>query len=428
MRYTIQLINDLANLTGKNAKQEFIRVNSDNSQFLELLKYAFDPYKVYGIKKVEYTKSNINAKIDNHKEFINLLEYLMENNTNDVIRQQVTTFINKCDALSQPVYSAILSKKLTIGVTGHTINKALEREFIPLFKAMKPYSYSGEVLTLPTHAQEKMDGVRCIIRKLDGKVDAFTYNGSKLVLPNIFKSLTKLPTDNFVLDSELLNSGNRLKTTGIVNKILKGNKEPDLDKSLDVYVFDLLTKQEWESRVCTRTSKERHIALDVFVKNSTLAQVKLLPLHYIKSLDTLKDLFKQVVAGGGEGLIIKKPEGVYEWKRSKNWLKWKQQYSTTLEVVGMEEGEGKYINKLGALVCQSSDGIIKTNLGTGFSDELRKKYWELNITGSFVEVLFNELQYTTDNEPYLMLPVFKEVRIDKEEADSFSKILEEVKV
>ena len=73
---------------------------------------------------------------------------------------------------------------------------------------------------------------------------------------------------------------------------------------------------------------------------------------------------------------------------------------------------------LGALVCESRNGNLKVNVGSGFSEEQRKEYWNENLVGKIVSVKYNEIiNRKTDSVKSLFLPVFMEIREDKTVAD-----------
>jgi hypothetical protein len=77
---------------------------------------------------------------------------------------------------------------------------------------------------------------------------------------------------------------------------------------------------------------------------------------------------------------------------------------------------------LGAIVCESSDGILRVSVGSGFSEEQRKQYWGENILDKIVAVKYNMRSVDKQGKQSLFLPVFIELRNDKEVADSNDSI------
>jgi ATP-dependent DNA ligase len=94
-----------------------------------------------------------------------------------------------------------------------------------------------------------------------------------------------------------------------------------------------------------------------------------------------------------------------------------------LKVIGMEEGTGKYDGVLGALVCETADGLLKVNVGTGFSDDDRIDYWDSNIRNVIVTVRYNQkIKDKKTGVHSLFLPRFVCVREDKDVANTLEEI------
>ena len=114
------------------------------------------------------------------------------------------------------------------------------------------------------------------------------------------------------------------------------------------------------------------------------------------------------------------------FKRSKAWRKLKQINQTTLMCVGTEEGKGKRKGKVGALLCETSDGLLHVSVGSGMSSDEVDAFTRVSPIGRCVEVTFNVLIRGDGSETYsLFLPRFESgniIRIDKDEADSLKKL------
>lgn len=108
----------------------------------------------------------------------------------------------------------------------------------------------------------------------------------------------------------------------------------------------------------------------------------------------------------------------------------KLDFVVTLEVKKMVPGgKGtKYENCLGALYCESAEGSIQVSVGSGFSDEFRKKFYEeykdKPIKNLFIDVRSNGIIQAGDESWSLFLPRFVEIRTDKDEADTAQMIKE----
>ena len=96
------------------------------------------------------------------------------------------------------------------------------------------------------------------------------------------------------------------------------------------------------------------------------------------------------VDAGWEGLMLNK-DATYKCKRTTDLIKIKRFYSMDLPVVEVLQGDGRLKGTLGALVVKYKDNTV--NVGSGFDDETRAKFWEErdNIIGRVVEVKYKEI-------------------------------------
>jgi DNA ligase-1 len=150
--------------------------------------------------------------------------------------------------------------------------------------------------------------------------------------------------------------------------------------------------------------------------------VKLLP-HLNVNLSTAqgKDQFdrycKDKVAEGYEGVMIKDLAAPYLCKRTTHWLKYKPVITVDLEVVDVEEGTGRNLGRLGALVCSGTDHgkQITVNVGSGFSDADRDSFWTDRdlVVGRTVEILCDVITQNQDGTYSLRFPRFVRFRDDK---------------
>jgi hypothetical protein len=125
-----------------------------------------------------------------------------------------------------------------------------------------------------------------------------------------------------------------------------------------------------------------------------------------KGQQDLEDCLRKVEAAGGEGLMLRKPGSLYEWKRSSTLLKVKTFSDEEAIVVAHEPGKAgsKNAHVLGALVCKSPDGR-QFNVGSGFTDAQRRKPPAI---GSVITYRYQELSNSLNPR----FPVFVDERAE----------------
>lgn len=129
---------------------------------------------------------------------------------------------------------------------------------------------------------------------------------------------------------------------------------------------------------------------------------------------TWRRLAEYVWSTGGEGIILKRLEAPYSPdKRNFDLMKIKEEVTLDLLAVDVEEGQGKYKDNTGALVCRDKSGKIHTV--SGMTDEQRIEWWRNHktILGKVVEV--KAMKVLPDGS--LREPRFKAIRHDKSVKD-----------
>lgn len=106
-----------------------------------------------------------------------------------------------------------------------------------------------------------------------------------------------------------------------------------------------------------------------------------------RDLTHLQVELARVEALGGEGLMLRQPLSRYVVGRSSTLLKLKTFHDAEARVLGHEQGKGKHVGRLGALLVELADGT-KFSVGTGFTDRLRERPPAI---GSYITFRYQEL-------------------------------------
>lgn len=192
---------------------------------------------------------------------------------------------------------------------------------------------------------EKLDGIRAI---WDGE-KLYSRNGLIFYAPKWFTN--KLPK-NIILDGELWEDHGLFQTTAGKVRSLSGNWS-----NMKYMIFDVVSNHPFEDRLIqlSKIFFPSHCKLI----NQILCQNK-------KHLFLLE---KEILNKGGEGVMLRMPNSLYEHKISKKLLKLKRFKSDEAIVIGYEPGEGKYKGMMGALVCKRKGKKFK--IGVGFTNKVR---------------------------------------------------------
>jgi DNA ligase-1 len=134
---------------------------------------------------------------------------------------------------------------------------------------------------------------------------------------------------------------------------------------------------EWREQNCAHIYElRRHLLHGLFkFPAAPISHIELLPILYKgDDVSKVQELLDQVVAEGGEGVMINLLDSPYRFTRCWDIMKVKKFQSLDLEVIGVEEGSGRLAGTLGAILVRYKGGNT-VRVGSGFSDEERALYW-----------------------------------------------------
>ena len=278
-------------------------------------------------------------------------------------------------------------------------------------------------IQFPCFAQTKMDGMRGVIVKRDGRVVVFSRNGNTMTkLDKHFEAVLS-SIDNIVIDGELtvVDSEGKLldrKTgNGILNKTVVETVSDEEVARVRFTAWDLIDVCDFDKGVDRRTGVERLSRLRAIPANPLFEVVQ---TFEIANLEEAQELFKEQLAKGEEGIILKNNDHPWEDKRSKQCVKMKEVIEMDLKITGFAEGTGKASGMTGAIQVENKDGSIKTSVGTGLDDATRKDIWarQEELIGTIITVKCNGvISRKGADSKSLFLPVFVELRLDKTESD-----------
>ena len=402
-----KIIQELESDNSRLKKEAIIRRenDADNIRFFNGVCMALDGFRTFGVQKVPTSKQD-GAGIT-QTEFDDVVRKLEDrtltgNQMRDVIQ-------DLCDRSKMEEwndwYRRILIKDLRCGVTHKTINKHSDNK-VPVFECMladdsKKHEKKmvGEVLVEP-----KLDGVRVIvICDVDkDEVKMFSRNGKELsnfpVIQQQFDDMLDQMSESMVFDGEVMSADFQTLMREIHRKA--GAKTNDAVLNL----FDCMPLYNFQDGSCVDPLWKRKETLESFKYGPNVSLVEQVKMN-LSDEDGQKqfaDYNKICIDKGYEGIMVKPINGIYECKRSALWLKVKPFIEVSLTVKAVEEGTGRNVGKLGALIVEGTDDgkFIKTNVGSGLTDDNRDTFWSAKdkLIGQVVEVRADAITQNQDSK------------------------------
>jgi DNA ligase-1 len=417
-------VDEINSSNSRSFKQGVLEKWKEDVIILTYLQFAFNPYTVFGISTKKLHK-NLGIYLEPSGSVFDLLEYLKVNNTGrdeDILLCQST--LSGLNADTAALLEEIICKDLSIGVDSKTINSVIPG-LIPTFSVQlaekyfdKPERVEGKTFALT----KKIDGGRIIAIRENGEVSFYTRAGQKYEgLVDLAAELFTTFPDGIVLDGEITLLANPLglSSKDQYKQTMKITRKDGEKHGVKMLVFDILTVEEFKTQKCEHTYDERRQLLENLFGTTKRTYFELLPVLYRgKDTTEITKYLEELTSAGEEGVMINICDALYEFKRTTNLLKVKKMNTLDLEIVGVEEGEGRLAGTLGAIHVRYRDGNI-VKVGSGFSDWHRNEIWQNQIyyIGKIVEIQYFEETKNDKGGVSLRFPIFKDIRLDKLTAD-----------
>jgi DNA ligase 1 len=398
-------------------------------EFFEGCRLALDPMITFGLKQIPEKTDEDGPGLPWDSFTLALTGFTTRNVTGNTARDMIQTMMKSATKAEwNGWYRRILIKDLRCGVSEKTINKVVEKKYaqysIPVFGCQLAHDSANheEKVVGRKLIEVKLDGVRVItIVRADGRVDMFSRNGKELInfphiveqISNIVKSKGSSKNMDVVLDGEIMSSSFQ----DLMKQVHRKDNVEAGDAVLNL--FDVLPLKDFEKGIYDKPQSLRSKMVEHWVNtyqnlipNVTYVANELVDLDTEEGQKRFKEINQKAIDGGYEGIMIKDPLAPYECKRSVAWLKLKPFIEVSLTVVATEEGTGKNVGKMGALVCEGVDDgkAIRVNVGSGFTDQQRDDFWSCRVDGQVVEVRADAVTQNQDGTYSLRFPRFKAFR------------------
>lgn len=424
------VILELESNNSRLAKEAILeREATNNNQILfDGFRYCLDNLITFGVKKVPIHEGS-NGPGLSWEDFLTLMQSLYNR---DLTGHDARDAIDSAMKLSTKDqwnnwYRRILIKDLRCGVSEKTVNKVLKGKFdkiqmVPVFECMLAHDGANHEKKLigKKLLEPKLDGVRVltVINPANKTVIQYTRNGKILEnfghITRAIEAHIELFQRAVVLDGEMVSSSFQ----ALMKQVHRKDNVQAEDARL--MLFDIIPLSEFKLGVSALGQRRRSNLLRTMKPQFELiGSIDIIPQievdldSYVGELQ-FKDYNKSMVEQGFEGIMIKDPDAKYQCKRSTNWLKQKPFIEVSLTVCEVEEGTGRNVGRLGALICEGIDDnkLIKVNVGSGFTDNERDEFWgfKQEVINNIVEVRADAITQNQDGSYSLRFPRFIKFR------------------
>lgn len=395
----------------------------------QLIVEAYNPYRVYGVKQIvqptSYAPTDpLRRGVVDYLPFNELLDELCSRDlTGNAARFRITQVLSSYTQETAEVLTRVLTKDLKCGATANSFEKIYPHLKFPRFDLMlaeKIEDSKTHQWKFPCIVETKYDGMRLVAIVSGGTVEYLSRGGKPAEhaegqFDDELLALSRKLGGPIVVDGEVL--GDDFQATVKA----KGEKNTAQRSALKFFAFDVMYLSEWQAQSCRLTQTARSLALEETLREIGAVRVVKSDSELCHTYAQALAKYNRIVDAGGEGVIVKNPNGLYEWDRSANWLKWKLVIDLDLEMTGVFEGNGrlKKAGLIGGITLEGKDENgrhIKCECGSGLTDAMRKEIAD-NVgkyVGRTVKIEAGAVTRAENSQHYAARwPIFVEFRSDK---------------
>ena len=449
----LEILNELLSVK-TNAKKEIMKREANNKVLLDVFDYAYSPFKRYGISNKTLPVPSINKGVYELEHALTQLDKLIDRTfTGHAAIDHLKSVMEQLSVDDCEVIRRIILKDLECN-TGSSLAKTVwgdRYDYTPpqmLSSSQNDKSIDWLLKTAKGDmvAELKADGARCMTRITPTDIMSYSRNAKQfnglLRIHNALKSANKT---NVVIDGEIVyestTSANRETGNGHVNRCINGIVPQEIADKFVYQVWDIVDLDVYNGdSKSTKTLRERRAELEDFVKSiDDSVCIEVIEQTPVSTLDEAKEVYKDYVAKGFEGIILKNANSVWENKRSKHFVKFKEKFRIDMLVTGAYEHK-KEPSKLGGINIQTPCGTIKCNAGSGLKNKttetdikdpmnsldnttLMQLHKEGKLVGRIVEIECNGIT-KCNGHLSLFLPIIKLFRNDKDVPNTYQEVLE----
>lgn len=427
-----EIILELNESNSSNYKMDVLRKHKDNILLQNILKMTYDSVAfTYGISlknisyKEEYPTNTLHGAIS--------LLYDLSNRkfTGNAARDKLQDMLSSLHLEDAIFVKQIINRDLRINIGKTQINKVFTGLITkPTYMRCGVYNEKTSAsINFPAILQLKADGTYREFHVQNNYVTSRSRSGESYEYPVLFHIMSYYPDGVYVGELTVQGIADRAEGNGLIN-----SDEPP-HNNIILELWDYITLDEYElaakkdrKNPCVNAYDVRFNALRAIVSANEGDNVKLIPTNIVDTLQEALQKTSEYMSDGFEGAILKDTKGVFRDGTSKYQLKLKIEIDAEFRITGFQDGrkDTKREGKIGSIIFENDEGTIKGKC-SGFTDK-ELDFFTANqdeLLNKIITVQFNDLSKARGNDYYaLSHPRFIEIRNDKDETDTLSKVLE----
>lgn len=401
------LLSDLRNTTKPSEKQDVL-ISYDCPELRELLRLTYDNFVLFNVS-IKPKDMPLPSELDLGELFYqaqSVLTFCEHSNSAKQNRELVVALLEKLNAGSQELLVGVINKNWKSGISSKAVLKLLPG-IIKQFNVQLSNTYDPTKLghKLPQwYVSYKLDGLRCVaLRNGDGKWILYSRKGKELLTVDHIKPQLELIYNSkgwTFFDGELYKHGLTFEEVqGPVMAFTKG-QVPEME-------YHLFVGGNAENFLAGE--KPNHVEVINEITELEATHIKVVNrgiINFYEIIDKVEEAFEQ----GYEGIMLRDPNNLYDYKRSNALLKLKRsligELSNQVEVISdcvvtkIEYNDNFTVVKDGKLCTEKllnkiwvmQENGVECKVGSGYSLDFRREYtdnpWEL--MGSTVEIKHQE--------------------------------------
>ena len=261
----------------------------------------------------------------------------------------------------------------------------IPEDILPMLAKRYDQGNNKEKITYPCYVQPKLDGVRCLAKRVKGVIEFISRKGKQYqTLTHIEKELKEIMDVAEVFDGEIYIHGENFQDIISAVKNVKHKSTTLIDSNrLEYHIYDLADK--------TKSFRDRYDLLESKFKGKKFKYLKLVRTGVMTSEKGIKPYHRLFVDDGYEGLIIRNMKGKYEFNvRSNNLQKYKEFFDEEFEIIGAKEGIGRFKGCATFTCITKSKKSFDCNMKCSY--DKKKHYWKYrnDYIGQLLTVRYQE--------------------------------------